>query len=456
MNAKDFYFGESERSGKELVKDLKTLFSNSKAKYIKSDNTLKRKVIRIVLKIMLHFGYTINTKVSNVRKTGHNKWNLFHFHDYKGITKMLKFLNEAGMAKLSCYVFLMLCREVRDNPIYKNRVKDTGIFQKWIATQKYIPETIDDCPSFRGLDYTGNSCYQDSTLLALFAVPNNFITENILQKDLKPISKSEQKLISCGRNPKKDFKYRKNIQDILIDITESMRGKKETRYCSGLRQAIQNCPGAERFHGTGTQDAGEFLLYLFSIFQVEGVEKVRETSVTNYLEPIPKRIKQIREVKEKSSPLISIQDPGGKNLKLSEYLYSIEDAVFDSDNLYRHEKSGKLYKRRIESSKVVKAPYIVFNVQRLYIDNRGIERRNHTPVICPEEIHVGDNTLKLHAIIIHVSVHYTCYIRCNKFWYWYDDNPSSRHHYIKLVGSYDDMLNSEPNPRRLGTLYFYS
>ena len=68
-----------------------------------------------------------------------------------------------------------------------------------------------------------------------------------------------------------------------------------------------------------------------------------------------------------------------------------------------------------------------------------------------------DKLLQLSAIVVHTGgAHYIANFKCNGKWYWYDDNPGGSSHTIKYTGSYENMLNTKPNPLSHGTLYFYT
>jgi hypothetical protein len=286
------------------------------------------------------------------------------------------------------------------------------------------------CVEFTGLNYTGNSCYQDSVLLALFALPNHVITEHILEKNVKTISKSP------------------------------MRGLNNVKYCSTLRNLIRKCPGSQEFEGTGTQDAGEFLLYIFSLFQVNVMTKERFTRVTNDLSDFPEQsnVIELLPVQEDASPAVTV--PGisianVRSVRLTNFLAVMDDARFDSENLYRA-SDGKRYRRKIEVSRIISTPYLVFNVQRLYWNNHGIKKRANTKIEPPQIIEMAPEQLELTAIIVHVPAHYTCYIKCMGKWFYYDDSPSKSSHTIIPIGSYAKMLKSNPSPLTKGTLYFYA
>jgi hypothetical protein len=73
-----------------------------------------------------------------------------------------------------------------------------------------------------------------------------------------------------------------------------------------------------------------------------------------------------------------------------------------------------------------------------------------TEVTAPHQI---QGFLNLTGIVVHVGIHYTCYVLYNDNWFFYNDmEPTGR---WKHVGSYENMIQSTPNPLTYGTLCFY-
>jgi hypothetical protein len=326
---------------------------------------------------------------------------------------------------------------------------------------------------FTGLKYTGNSCYQDSVLLSLFAIPNKFIENNILEKDLNKIKESQKEII-CSKDTKEDIISKEDIQKELNKITNSIRNKGEkVEYCSKLRSLIKKCPSTsgQEFYGTGTQDAGEFVQYLFSIFNVEGMSKFTKTILSNNLD---EKINEDSENtilssyrKFNTSPIILIPSQKLIDSKIKYYLEQYEDAIFDEKNLYKH-SDGKKYKRRIEVTNIDNTDYLIFYTQRLS-EQQGSVVRNYSKIIPDESITLKNNKkLSLHAIVVHRKLHYTCYIKCKNYWFYYNDIPNT----IEYIGSYKEMMegslkdshprptqenkDNRPDPCKEGTLYFYS
>jgi hypothetical protein len=101
-----------------------------------------------------------------------------------------------------------------------------------------------------------------------------------------------------------------------------------------------------------------------------------------------------------------------------DFLQESEDALFNVEDFYKDEKTGHRYRRRIENVKVISSSYIVFNIQRLGYDDMNRERYLDVPIKFPEIIL---DKLFLLSIVVHRNSHYTCYVKINEEWYYYDD-----------------------------------
>jgi hypothetical protein len=490
-----------------LFPDVSTL-NKKDIDILTTSKRVRNRIIKITIRMLDFYGYKIDSKNDSVKQIKElYRCNdagfpigLFSVRNFQLITQIMNFLLSIQMKKLSGMVFLALCHALQHNKQFKTLVKNENYFPLWMATQPYMSKTkeyynsdnmsFDDphlreqaeewdsesseeddemheennssvefepwdepefsMPSFRGLNYIKNSCYIDSVLLALFAIPNKILDKNILKKDLSYISQSKKKWIGCGRDVNSDFFNRKQVQNELNRIANSMRGMEQVRDCTMLRKYLENCPGSQEFHRGGMQDAGEFLLYLFNIFEVGIMTKHRVTYVTNSTTIPPENVVQTFQEFQISSPVYNISSHRlrtNKSLDIRDFLKDIEDARLSSDDLYRDPDTGIKYKRRIEINKVISTPYIVFNAQRLYSNGS----RSHTPIKFPDKIKIGKNVLILQAVIVHENHHYTCYIKYNKFWYHYDDITNS----TKWLGELSNRRGF-PDPEKNGILFFYT
>ncbi len=419
----------------------------------KSDETVRRNVITSVNDILHLYGYTLGT--NDVFKQKLSTPNILYDEtNYRKIKRMLTFLNKIDMEYLSGLVMLSLCYAMKADSGLRKQFKESGYWNRWLKTQSYVD--IHECP-FTGLEYTGNSCYQDSTLLALFAIPNKFIDDHILEKDVKTVSTNPGRSLICSENVEKDFTYRSDIQKELISITHVMRsGKNSGKQCSNLRTLIKNCRGSQAFHGTGTQDAGEFLQYLFSLFDVEDVYQERTVRVSNDLEDIPESVVEVRKDRNRVSPIILISSHTIRQTLTSRidlHLEQVQDSILDEKNPYKG-WDGTEYRRRIEILKISSASYLIFYANRIFRTDKGEIERTFNELVPTETIKLNENELNLFAVVVHRTEHYTCYIKCQNNWFYYNDMRKN----IQYIGTYEKMLDEKvkPNVKTEGVLYFYS
>lgn len=442
-----------------LFPDRKNL-SDHDIKPFKTNKIIRKNVLKAVFKLLDFYGFRIlrDGKVEQIRPLKRKRNEIFvglySMKQYKRITRILDFLNRVNMEKVSSLFMLCLCQAMKTDLELRRKIEESGELSEWIKTQSYLSPFKNKFKMkvcrFTGLKYTGNSCYQDSTLLALFAKPNDFITTYILESDLNKLNRE----IVCSDDHIEDHKIKSSIQKELIRITKSMRKEvnesEKVEYCSGLRRLLRKCPGQD-FYSTSTQDAGEFLQYIFGLFRVEGMFKNTKVIVTNELSNKVKNYVVINEKVQQSSPIVLIPAHSIRKGKIDSYLNQTEDAIFDSENLYRG-PDNKKYKRRIEKNSVVFANYLVFYVQRLLTE----EERIYEKILPVQSIRLPEmyHDLELSAIVVHRSNHYTTYIKCDDNWYYYNDMSQD----IVSIGSYEDMLKEKtrPNVCKEGILYFYN
>jgi len=308
-----------------------------------------------------------------------------------------------------------------------NMRKLSNIFLTFLQSLNYpvIP--------YKGLTYLSNTCYMDSALVCLFYTYNNVI-KNMLKSSSESLVKS------------KDKKDRDILQNELKNIQYNMYYQNENYNCSKLKEILKNFNTSENFLSNKMQDAGEFLYAMFNIFNLNTVKRRRRTFVVD-TKPI-----KVSDITEDCNPIynisvFSIKDK--QSVNILDFIEEVVDEVLDKKNLYKLE--GKTYNRKIDIYNIQDTEYIIFNVDRKYIGNNI---KIETPVICPENIYIGDKILFLTSIIVHKGVHYTCYNKVGDLWYNYDDNPSGIECIVKKVGFYDDLINC--NVEKNGTLFFYT
>ena len=123
---------------------------------------------------------------------------------------------------------------------------------------------------------------------------------------------------------------------------------------------------------------------------------------------------------------------------------------------YEHSRGGYEY---TDISKVVSAPYLVINLMRC--DGEGDceteeDGFSSVPVLPLEHLTLeSGKRLTLSALVYWEAAHYTCSIRCENLWYYYNDATDG-----VPIGeglTYRDMLISDTTPLVLtnATMYFY-
>lgn len=321
------------------------------------------------------------------------------------------------------------------------------------------------CSNIRGLKWKGNSCYLDSTLVALFSNPCRF-TDNILTMNLSEniIPPFKNGLYACGRTYEEDLKNKQTVQNQLNIIVNSIRGYGNiVEYCFNLRETFKKCPDPENYYDNAIKDAGEFLGYILSLFPVNTAIKKRKTYATNdmSIEPPNRSLIKTSNIVDKTSSIIQQVDSfallslKGKTSGLTSFIKQKEDTYpneLTTENLFYPKTDGIGYKRRITYETLESAPYIVFSLKRINSFTNFINTQ-----IVPEPIIKlpSGELFFLSAIVIFETLHYTCTFVCNDTWYYYND-LNSKNYGIKTIGTYSDMLKIKPNPTTNGTQYYYT
>ena len=98
-----------------------------------------------------------------------------------------------------------------------------------VILENSIKKSTFDSNTLSGLHNSGTSCYLDSVLFCLFAIPNQFINDTILFCDIN----------KCAH---KDIKFLKQVQKILLEITTSIRITKNIKFCTKFSNLNQKIP----------------------------------------------------------------------------------------------------------------------------------------------------------------------------------------------------------------------
>ena len=310
-----------------------------------------------------------------------------------------------------------------------------------------------------GLNWTGNSCYMDSVLQALFAVSSSFATKLLnepVSNDMVMMDGVLKKRITCVSNPEDSIVHRTAIQGELKNIANTLRGvtKPGVRNVTKLRSLLAKCPVSQKYHGHGMQDSGEFLTYLLDLFSV-GSSAVTKTITygTNTMADVIPLHERSREssVIDSHASVVTIVDPitllnQVGEVNITEYLSEYNDSQLDIPFIL----DGMEYMRRISRKIIVFTPIIIFNFNRRNpVDDDVID----VPIRPVEKIDIGDLSYTFSAVVqFSGGAHYICYYACDGIWYLYNDIPSVS---ITLVGTLVNLLENT-SVMTHGTTFYYT
>lgn len=308
------------------------------------------------------------------------------------------------------------------------------------ATLWYLPQPTEICKHIVGLNWVGNSCYLDSSLLCLFTVPNSY-TDTMLSMQLKNFSCNNLKI--CSPDKHEDINIRSEMQYELALIAYSIRGQGSAiDTCVDLRAIIRKCQNTsiEDFSSDNMQDSGEFISFITQIFPIFSTLE-NSTSVLNaekeeiFIDTITDKFGSIVQ------PIVTFE----QNESIQDFTNRLQITNLDNDNLYYHNGVG--YNTTIKTYKIIDAPYLIFDLKRLTWTGY-----NKTKIQIPEKLSVeSGKEFKLLGITIYSSRHYTAAILCDNQWYYYNDIPTSN---ITHIGNFDDMIR-KCKAEIFGTQFYY-
>ena len=251
-----------------------------------------------------------------------------------------------------------------------------------------------------------------------------------------------------GETIQDDYNCRVAMSKKVKQITNYIRGKGElkTPSCSSFRKIIKRCPGVQAFHTSEMQDAGEFLGYLFNIYQIDPAT----TSNSVYLFDFNSNewIQSSETIDNRASPIVEINPFMLTND--DKVVYSLKNALtittetfLDDNNMINFQ--GKNYNLTKSVWRFISSTFLIFNIHRLNPING---KYNKKKVEILEKI----QNLYLTSIVLFRNMHYTCLLQYEKEWYFYNDMIPNR---LKKIGNFFDMVNSSYSPQTDGTIFFY-
>jgi hypothetical protein len=398
------------------------------------------------IKSFLHFleltlGYTYDKDVGILQVSLHKDID-YIVKNADDITGLFTQLNQSNMEYLTFLFLLIVCK---DKNIKDKIGKD--IFDQFLTTidlskidmkSKSVAKKSEAKIHINPLYYTGDSCYMDSSLVALLMTQNDIVDETILYTDTLP-----------------------ELREELVNITKSLRGevKEENvvRKVTNLRAIIKTLDPPQPFYRHGAQnDASEFITWIFDLFNVNVATLYQTTFFSND----NKNFVNYSNYVTKERPIIPItsDELGDEKKLLSFFIKKIQKSTFEKTDYVKKTDpdTGDIlsFKYMVQIVKL-ESPFYIFDVKR-----RGTGRKfNNTQIIAPEFIFIKNfKTIELSSIVIHTGgAHYVCVFKYNDDnWYYYNDNPGGKRPIVTLLGNYKAMIKKSPyNPFTNGTLFFY-
>lgn len=377
----------------------------------------KPRVVRNVLRIILLYGYEVgkDLKIRLVKPLQRKELGLYtglySMGTCRRIKPILQFLYLHNLHKLITIFGKVLKHAYEHDRQIAVNLTTVGV-DSLLDTNNFV--------KLQPLLHINNSCYADSVLTALLAPESTFIDEVFFMRN----------------SP------RPEVQQELLRIRNYIRGEGTEENCNAisLRKLLN-------FSSGEMQDAGEFTIKLLDALKIEVMRKSRITYVTNARYEYRDLTETFREI-QRCIPVIPVFLSDQKDIIILENcLKNVEDSVLQ--NPYIDKRTQKVYRRRVETSKVTQSTFIIFNVQRLTIINNQ-EERLYNSINIPKRINIGPFMLRLLSIVTHEGYHYTCYFNYRDVWYFYDDMRG-----IDSIGTYEKMLKREPSVERYGVLYVY-
>lgn len=323
--------------------------------------------------------------------------------------------------------------------------------EEGIIVPKPAQEPGNECQVIQGLANIGNSCYLDSVLIALFGIPDPVIDKIFLTKNLEGLKNPTKKLQKECKSGDRiaDINARIELQKQLNETVAFIRGKSQgPRTCTNFRKYLSQCKlhAGASFGGHGMQDAGEFLIFLFQLFEAtvatEVVKKFRANDPMNDNDPDwgwpPESQEEV-----KIPPIISITERNYTTPDLKTYVRTSEDS-----GVYTNR--DKVITRLSTDTEIVNSPVLAFTVERIS-DGKFWTK----PIVAPPQIDLSKGKpLFLKSIVIYNGrAHYICYFECRDTWYEYNDLGPR----FTKIGTFEEMMKSHvPKPSTHGTIFIYS
>ena len=332
-----------------------------------------------------------------------------------------------------------------DNPLAAMRITTIYGFTTTVyeANQLYnrmsqklrVPESQTKCRALVGMAHQeGSSCYMDSVIFALLALPNEHIEEKLLLSGKRPFPMSRNNNFCIGHCEKRE-----------------MYGTPQ----EGYSESICECPITSGYFGRTWEECHDTECPTFCKNEDDRLtNRVRET-VREYLKRYQQSIRsetpapQCGEWKENvrtcdAPGFQKIDDDPVEFLLWLMGLFGLDDSV--------------LKRSLTDASESESIQNIIDKDEDKLSSHYLIVAPGNKPVEVNESVTLGgESKLYLQSIVLHsggeVGAHYVCFFKCSGRWYVYSDMSEAETRIDVLGnGSFQDMLKAATN----GILYFYT
>ena len=346
-----------------------------------------------------------------------------------------------------------------------------------------MPGKLADISKKNGLLWDKNSCYMDSVLFSLLYQNTPFVKDRLL----KPIAIHRQENNSIVYNKNND-----NMPQLLKNVYLIINtGEKSISNTHIFRNKLKNYTQLNgvtfpKFYQNDTQDASEFLKFIFSeltkndkikIHPVNCMIKLEQKLYTNetdnslfnlkmsndtnrkkiYEENILKKDIPIYDILPNTSPFI-VPKYGIKGTDIQTIL---DFGEYIDNNHVNVNHKGQNFKRVVYRTSLLKTPYLIITLPRMTMTEPTFDIIKKKQKITPNQyIKISDCKLYLNSIIVHIGNenkgHYICFFHYNNKWYLYDDIQFLFKPTFKEIGTYKDLLNYPQSDKKDTVNPFFS
>jgi len=267
-----------------------------------------------------------------------------------------------------------------------------------------------------------SSCYVDSIIMALLAVPNRFLDQQISTAKSRIISRTGRQARAISEWEKVRSELRQ-IQDSPAPVDSKLGWfRPMVRRSEGFRQCTETKEGP-------FGDPAEYLITLFETMGVEPWLQVDQKMVRSDMKVSEYIFRMPFPNPQQTKTIIDRQG----HVDVQSALDAAEDQILSTDFVII------LIPRRVTE---FKGGEVVLSVKT-------------TPLYVNDEIQIKNQVLRLTGIVNYEPGHYTAYFPCGGWWWYYDDQSPFLLERFNFHEVQDDVIDTATllmytNPKYLG------